>query len=568
MYTTFYGLTEYPFNITPDSKFMYWSATHQEAFRHLVYSVQSGKGLILLTGKPGTGKTALLNALIGYFQEPERRAHIVFIVNSKIKIEDLFRWMFNEFGLEGVEAQRKSDYLIVLEEFLVKCAHENQKVLLILDEAQNFSPDLLEEIRLLSNIETAKEKLLQIILAGQPLLAKKLNSPHLLQVKQRIGISYHLVPLTYTETMAYIKRRLEVAGAKDLDLFSLEAVEEIYRYTQGIPRMVNILCDNALLFGFAVQKKPIDREIILQVIEYIQMEETQQIQDSGLPHRKTKDTSRKEPLVVPERRDRSEDTESSSDSIVIEMAKRELKETFGEPGGFHRARKEGREASRRIKKSSIIQRRSVQMGVLLLVALLVLGGMAWQKEARDIQEWVYGGVQDLLQRMTTFFVKNSPAPSERDPTILRPDASQQQNHQREAQPVAPLPAKQNFSPSPPADLERQREVVSAQTPAVSSLSPREDFPPAESQNRAVGSTPGQANTESSGNTGAGSLQKTAPQPKIITVKEGEALAGILLREYGTYNETILSLVREANPEITNINLINVGQRIILPPLSR
>jgi general secretion pathway protein A len=233
-----------------------------------MYGVQSRKGLTMLTGEPGTGKTALLNALIEELRNSQERINVAFIVNSQIDTNDLFRFIFEEFNINTV-VNSKSEYLIELKNFLIKNFYNKVNNLIILDEAQNFSPSLLEEIRLLSNMETEKEKLLQIIIVGQPLLIEKINYPDLYQLKQRLGIIYNLVPLSNVETGLYIRKRLEIAGAQSFSIFHEEAIQEIYRNSNGIPRIINIICDNALLFGFASRSKIIDCHIIKNVAKNI-----------------------------------------------------------------------------------------------------------------------------------------------------------------------------------------------------------------------------------------------------------------------------------------------------------
>ena len=264
MYKDFYGLKEEPFNITPDPRFLYWSQKHQEAFRHLVYGVQSNKGLAVLTGEPGTGKTAILRAVTEHLSDQYPGVHIAFLVNSKINVQDLFCLIFDEFGLEANE-DSKSMYLIKLKSFLIQNHHNNQKNILILDEAQNFHAALLEEIRLLSNMEVAGEKLLHIFLVGQPQLLANVKTPSLGQLKQRLGIMYNLLPLNRLETELYIHKRLSVAGAHEVDIFRGDALDEIFTCAKGFPRLINILCDNALLFGSSTNTYHIGRDVIQRV---------------------------------------------------------------------------------------------------------------------------------------------------------------------------------------------------------------------------------------------------------------------------------------------------------------
>ncbi len=234
MYKDFYGLKEEPFNITPDPRFLYWSQKHQEAFRHLVYGVQSNKGLAVLTGEPGTGKTAILRAVTEHLSDQYPGVHIAFLVNSKINVQDLFCLIFDEFGLDANE-DSKSMYLIKLKSFLIQNHHNNQKNILILDEAQNFHAALLEEIRLLSNMELAGEKLLHIFLVGQPQLLENVKTPSLGQLKQRLGIMYNLLPLNRLETELYIHKRLSVAGAHEVDIFRRDALDEIFVSSSAAP---------------------------------------------------------------------------------------------------------------------------------------------------------------------------------------------------------------------------------------------------------------------------------------------------------------------------------------------
>jgi general secretion pathway protein A len=264
VYKDFYRLKEEPFNITPDPRFLYWSQKHQEAFRHLVYGVQSNKGLAVLTGEPGTGKTAILRAVTEHLSEQYPGIHIAFLVNSKINVQDLFCLIFDEFGLEANE-DSKSMYLIKLKNFLTQNHQNNQKSILILDEAQNFHAALLEEIRLLSNMEIAGEKLLHIFLVGQPQLLENVKTPGLGQLKQRLGIMYNLLPLNRLETELYIHKRLSVAGAQVVDIFKSDALDEIFACAKGFPRLINILCDNALLFGCSSNIYHIGRDIIRRV---------------------------------------------------------------------------------------------------------------------------------------------------------------------------------------------------------------------------------------------------------------------------------------------------------------
>src|SRR5437773_2134494 len=266
MYLTFYGLSEKPFNTTPDPRFLYMSPGHQEALAQLEYGVQERKGFMVLTGKVGTGKTTLLNALR---HRLNGQTAISFVFNSTLPFDGILEYVLADFGIANGEASG-AQRLIALNNFLIERERTGANTVLILDEAQNLDPSTLEQIRLLSNFETPTNKLLQILLVGQPELKAKLDLPELRQLKQRVGLRCQIPPLTLEETRAYIRTRLRIAGAKDLGLFSDEAVVRLSAYSGGIPRVINTVCDHCLLFGYADQKRRISRQIVNQAIEYLE----------------------------------------------------------------------------------------------------------------------------------------------------------------------------------------------------------------------------------------------------------------------------------------------------------
>ena len=266
MYLTFYGLREKPFNATPDPKFLYFTPGHQEALAQLLYGVQENKGFLVLTGKVGTGKTTLLHALR---QRLNGQTAVSFVFNSTLPFDGILEYVLEDFGIAKGEASR-AQRLIALNNFLIERRRAGQNAVLILDEAQNLDAQTLEQVRLLSNFETPTAKLIQILLVGQPELKVKLQLPELQQLKQRIGLRCQIPPLTLDETREYIRNRLRVAGARDLGLFSEPAVRRIAEYAGGIPRLVNIVCDHCFLFGYADQRRRIDRRTVEQAIEYLE----------------------------------------------------------------------------------------------------------------------------------------------------------------------------------------------------------------------------------------------------------------------------------------------------------
>jgi len=262
MYKEFYGFTTYPFSLTPDPQFLYRSKNHENSLRYLSYSLERGNGLIVLKGKIGTGKTLLLNVLVKSLDE---KAHIAFLVNSKLDFLDILRYICREFGLEST-GKSKADLLIDLENFLLTCEKTNEKAVVIIDEAQNLSVDTLEELRLLTNLENYERKLLLIILAGQLQLEYLLKLPELAQLSQRIAFDWEILPMNYYETKAYVEKRLAIAGCT-YSLFTSRAMKKIFAASKGIPRLINIICDRALLFAFSDEKRQIEHTVIKHVVK-------------------------------------------------------------------------------------------------------------------------------------------------------------------------------------------------------------------------------------------------------------------------------------------------------------
>ncbi len=257
MYEKFFFLKEKPFHITPDPKFLYLSKKHREAIDLLSFGVGERKGFILLTGEVGTGKTTLCRALL---EKLPKNTESALILNPVLSEDDLLKTVTADFGLEPGRDSAK-DHLDVLNRFLLKKAASGGAAVVIIDEAQNLNPATLEMIRLLSNLETEKEKLLQIVLVGQPELRDKLSLPELRQLNQRVIVRYHLNPLDLQETRAYIVNRLKVAGGGNLD-FRADAIRLVFEKSQGIPRMINIVCDRALTAAFIDEKRGIDAETV------------------------------------------------------------------------------------------------------------------------------------------------------------------------------------------------------------------------------------------------------------------------------------------------------------------
>ena len=262
----FFGLEQQPFNPTPDPSFLYPSPGHREGLAHLLYGVRQHKGFILLTGEVGTGKTTLLRTLLSRLDGNTASA---FVFDTTLPFEGLLEYILEDFGI-AKPGESHVQRLIALNNFLIERRRAGQNTVLVLDEAQNLDLHALEQIRLLSNIETQTEKLLQILLVGQPELLDKLDRPELRQLKQRIGLRCRILPLTGGQTRDYIRTRLRIAGATDLGLFSEAAIARIAEYSGGVPRLINTLCDHCLLIGYADQIRRIDRKIVEEAIAYFE----------------------------------------------------------------------------------------------------------------------------------------------------------------------------------------------------------------------------------------------------------------------------------------------------------
>lgn len=269
MYKKYYHLKENPFNMTADPDFFFSSLHHKEAFAHLVYGIHQRKGILVVTGEIGTGKTTLCRTLLNHLDGNTKTA---LILNPNFSDLQLLKLIVRDFGIPG-NPKNRLDLIEALNKFLLEETGRGNNVVLIIDEAQNLSAKQLEQVRLLSNIETEKEKLLQIILVGQPELYDKLQLNELRQLNQRVAVRYHILPLEKHELSAYIEHRLRIANAtrsgEDRLHFTDEAIDIIYKNSGGTPRMVNILCDRALLAGFAMETNRIDERIIHKCIQEV-----------------------------------------------------------------------------------------------------------------------------------------------------------------------------------------------------------------------------------------------------------------------------------------------------------
>ena len=263
MYCQFYGLKERPFNVTADPVFFFLSKKHKEALSHLLYGVTQRKGIIVITGEIGTGKTTLCRFFLSQLLKNVKTA---FILNPHFSEIQLLEAIIKDFGI-NIKNRSRLSFVMALNNFLLRESESNNNVVLIIDEAQNLKPQALEQIRLLSNLETEKDKLIQIVLVGQPELNNRLNLYNLRQLQQRIMVRYHIAPLEKEEVKDYINHRLSIVSTTQTIKFTDGALEAIADFSYGTPRLINIICDRALLAGYVAETNLIDFNIINRCIE-------------------------------------------------------------------------------------------------------------------------------------------------------------------------------------------------------------------------------------------------------------------------------------------------------------
>ena len=269
MYGKHFGLVELPFSVTPDPRFSYTNSLYQEAFANLRYGIEARKGFIVITGEAGTGKTTLLRRLM---RTVEATVHTAFVFNTHLNFTELLRLVLSDLGVAH-SANDRLTLMARLNDYLIEQLHKDHVVSVLVDEAQDLSDAMLEELRLLSNLETDRAKLIQIVLMGQPELERKLDQPELRQLKQRVAVRCRLAPLRSDEVAPYINSRLQTVGYKGKELFDFGSVQKIALYSRGIPRLVNVICDNALLIAYATSQSKVSAKIIDEVARDLRLTE-------------------------------------------------------------------------------------------------------------------------------------------------------------------------------------------------------------------------------------------------------------------------------------------------------
>jgi general secretion pathway protein A len=292
MYKRFFGLKENPFNVNPDPRYLFPTKSVRESLAALTYGIQSRKGFVLLTGEVGTGKTTLVNRLLDWLHG--ERVATAFVFNSLLNVNELLDFIMADFEIP-CKSREKSQVLLTLNHWLLERYRAGGTAVVVVDEAQNLSFEVLEEIRLLTNLETSTEKLLQIVLSGQPELEDKLRLPQLRQLRQRFTLRCRTSPLSPEETFDYVADRLRRAGANGDPIFSKDAVQLVHAYSQGIPRLVNLLCEHSLIGAYVEHLRPIPARVVEEVAQEFELDDSQRT--SGLAPSESERTANTQILV-------------------------------------------------------------------------------------------------------------------------------------------------------------------------------------------------------------------------------------------------------------------------------
>jgi general secretion pathway protein A len=508
MYTDYFGFREKPFSITPDPRFFYTNPSYQEAYASLLYGIRERRGFIVLIGEIGTGKTTLLRRLM---ENLEPSIRFVFFYNTTLSFEEILDFICDELGLPIQEGGRLQK-IQRLNQFLIDRLAKGEIVVLLIDEAQNLEEEVLENLRLLSNLETSTEKLLQIVMVGQPELEVKLNRAELRQLKQRIAIQCRLERLDDEEVGPYIYYRLSVVGYKRQQLFTSDAIKEIAYYSQGFPRLINTLCDNALLIAYATSQKRITRTIVREAAGDLRLEG-----QAG------------DPFI---------DEEDGKLS-------REL--------GIRRS-SGGTRSGRAPYDGQLVDGSWWGLLIVLVILLLGIGGMgiyAWRVNASFLEEFgqQLGTIPHTLHGTVKGWIGNL--------GLGEPLRESQQQALSNSQ---SMPLTSKISPAPATDLQTVESPIESRDSHLAS------------EPRKVSDV---SDTSSTGSQDDDRERAVAPiaemagwREKPIVVQPGSTVAEIAANFYGAQRNLGLDLIKEYNTHIENLNRIIAGQRLWLPPLAR
>jgi len=511
MYTAYFGFREKPFSVTPDPRFFYTNPSYQEAYANLVYAIRERRGFVMLTGEVGTGKTTLLRRLM---QSMEPNVHFVFFYNTTLTFEEFLSFVCDELGLPVKEGGRLQK-IQTLNAYLLEQLAKGSTVVLLIDEAQNLGEEVLENLRLLSNLETSSEKLLQIALVGQPELETKLEQPKLRQLRQRIAIQCRLSRLNANEVGPFINYRLNAVGYKRQQLFTADAIQEIAYHSKGFPRLINILCDNALLITYATSQKRVTADIVREAASDLRLiaPTEHEVMEAARSRRASGDSAA---------------NESWESLPPIEVPSYQ---------GRHR---QGR-------------RRAWIAATILLCGLGGTGWYAWRANASFLEN-LKGGLEALQYTLQEALSARTSGDNAGEP---RRDSAQMVSNDVRSPPVGdkPGPIAGRDLPLPERQTgDRQARATAPQTQAV--------------DNNATAMR-GNVDGDRAG-TSVASAPPESPAWKEtpLVVQAGATIAEIAADAYGAKRILGLDLIKEFNTHIENLNRVFAGQRLWIPPLIR
>jgi general secretion pathway protein A len=509
MYESFYNLAEKPFDLTHSSRFLYLGEVHREALSMLTYGVMERKGFVLLTGEVGTGKTTILRAMLN---DLDKNVKYVHLANPLLSPKEFMDYLTLSAFRNRISFKSKAEFLLAFEAFLTRCAQHHKHFLVVIDEAQKLSYELLEEIRLLSNMETADEKLISIFFVGQPELNHKLADPRCRALLQRISIRYNIKPLSMKETEEYITKRLEVAGAKKVDdILSNGVRKAIHECSWGFPRMINILSDNLLLLGYSRGQRKLTPAMVRECYEDMQLADS-------IPARKQEP----ETNIVARK---AEPRPSSSRSGLWKWALVALLVILLAAAGFY-FRDEIRS-----RVTKLVNRFSQPASALPTEkkTLTPLPGKQ-DENSLEIAKTTASATTGEAQKKTEESIPTPLSPPTREGEI---------SYQSRSPQPSPLKGEGVIGqpPHPPIDKAARREVLER--------GGRGDFI---------------AREGSAGEGGKGDFGE------IIIVQEGDTLDKLAKRIYGRSDEKIWEMIQKSNPDIRDVDFIRPSQRLIFPPL--
>jgi type II secretory pathway predicted ATPase ExeA/phage tail protein X len=505
MYTDFYSLKEKPFNLTPSSRFLYLGEVHKEALALLTYGVVERKGFILLTGEVGTGKTTMVQALLNNLSPSDQFVHIS---NPLLSSGEFMDYLAFAAFKKKLHFKSKADFLIYFESFLKECLQHQKNFLLIIDEAQALSYELLEEIRLLSNMETADEKLINIFLVGQPELNEKLSQPRCKALLQRISVRYHIRPLSLDDTGEYISTRLKIAGARDPHkILPKDTVRAIHECSKGYPRMINILADNAMLLGYSRGIKKISPLMVRECYRDLLLEMEKTPQESVVPLR-----------------------QEETQQIVKEV---------------------GRKPRRYWKWAA----------VFFLIAVLAFG---LGTRGKDLMGYISGlrGLQpsaEIAEKATGgVLAPEGEAAKMREENL---DAADEKGE------GAQELKKSDMIPDSGGTVEGKAPAGNEIPSAPESQVIDRGGPPAGNTTEVGEKKPGPQLSKTSQGDRISDFEEEKPS-QTLTVKKGDTLTELAANVYGWVDDSVIEFVRKNNPGLRDVNRIEVGQKIVFPPLSK